>query len=384
MGKDNSASGPLRVCFIITALGIGGAEHALLRILSRLDRTRIQPSLIVLGREDALAEAFREIGIEPVMLGLHAGQWPLGQIARFVDEVRATRPDIIQGWMYHGNLAASFAAARLGVPACWSIHDTPDAAHAHSFFTRAVIRLSGWYVGRVARIFNVAARSADYCAAHLGWPRERTTLLPNGVDTERFRPDAARRRAARQRWAVNDAQPVIGMVARWAPVKNHALFIETGRRFADMHPDAVLVLVGKGLDDANTELAALIASQGLGGNMRLLGARNDVEALVPGFDIATLTSRSEGFPNVLPEAMSCGVPAVSTDVGDARLIIGDTGRIADATPEALAAAWDAVWASDRAALGEAARARAIELCALDSIVARLQDAYLSISNERAG
>lgn len=384
MGKDNSASGPLRVCFIITALGIGGAEHALLRILSRLDRTRIQPSLIVLGREDALAGAFREIGIEPVMLGLHAGQWPLGQIARFVDEVRATRPDIIQGWMYHGNLAASFAAARLGVPACWSIHDTPDAAHAHSFFTRAVIRLSGWYVGRVARIFNVAARSADYCAAHLGWPRERTTLLPNGVDTERFRPDAARRCAARQRWAVNDAQPVIGMVARWAPVKNHALFIEAGRRFADMHPDAVLVLVGKGLDDANTELAALIASQGLGGNMRLLGARNDVETLVPGFDIATLTSRSEGFPNVLPEAMSCGVPAVSTDVGDARLIIGDTGRIADATPEALAAAWDAVWASDRAALGEAARARAIELCALDSIVARLQDAYLSISNERAG
>ncbi|MGC3964816.1 MAG: glycosyltransferase [Rhodocyclaceae bacterium] len=383
MGSDNSAGGPLRVCFVITALGVGGAEHALLRLLSRLDRSCIEPSLIVLGREDALADAFRDVGVEPVMLGLRAGQWPLGQIGHFLAAVRAMRPDIIQGWMYHGNLAASFAAARLGVPACWSIHDTPDAAHAHSFFTRAVIRLSGRYVGRVARIFNVAERSADYCAAHLGWPRERTTLLPNGVDTERFRPDPEHRRAVRQSWGVTDAQPVVGIVARWAPVKNHALFLEAGRLFVDMHPDAALVLVGKGLDESNAELAALIAAQRLGDNVRLLGARNDVETLVPGFDIATLTSRSEGFPNVLPEAMSSGVPAVSTDVGDARLIIGDTGRIADDTPEALAAAWESVWVADRVAMGKAARQRAIELCALDSIVSRLQDAYRSIRYERA-
>ncbi|MFT4171204.1 MAG: glycosyltransferase [Rhodocyclaceae bacterium] len=368
----------VRVCFVITGLGIGGAEHALLRLLSRFDRTRVVPTLIVLGREAALVDAFRAIDIEPLMLGLRPGRWPVGEIGRFLASVRAAQPDLIQGWMYHGNLAASFAAARLGLPACWSVRDTPDAAHAHSLFTRAVIRASGWYARRTARIFNVSARSADYCAAHLGWPRARLEVLPNGIDADEFRPDVARRAEARAAWGVRDDQPVIGMVARWAPVKNHALFIAAGRLFVAAHPDAVLVLAGKGLAPGNAELATLIAAAGLDGHLRLLGPRSDVAALYPGFDVATLSSRSEGFPNVLAEAMACGVPVVSTDVGDARDIVGGGGLIVEATPEAMSAGWQQAWAA-RHTHATVARARILERYALDTVAAGLQARYIALA-----
>ncbi|MBK9219044.1 MAG: glycosyltransferase [Uliginosibacterium sp.] len=137
---------------------------------------KFSPSLIVLGQQDDLLPRFQAIGIEPVMLRLTPGRWPLAEIGRFLAAVREIQPDILQGWMYHGNLAASFAAARLqpAPTVCWSVRDTPDAAHAHSLFTRLVIRFSGLYLARVATIFNVSARSAEYCARNLGWPAERT------------------------------------------------------------------------------------------------------------------------------------------------------------------------------------------------------------------
>lgn len=367
---------PLRVCVIITGLGMGGAEHALLQLLSRFDRTRFDLRLLVLGNEDALAQRFEQIDVPPRWLDLHAGRWPVGGVRRLLQAVREFQPDVLQGWMYHGNLAASFAAARVSekVPVCWSVRDTPDAAHGHSRFTRAVIRLSSWYAGRVATIFNVSLRSADYCAEHYDWPRARTQVLPNGIDTARFQPEQEARRRLRSELGIADAAPVIGMVARWTPVKNHALFLEAAAAFRAAHPEARFVLVGKGLDADNGELAALVDRHRLYDNLHLLGMRHDVEAIYPAFDVATLTSRSEGFPNVLAEAMSCGVPAVSTDVGDARDIVGPSGEIVASTPDALAAAW----ARQLVASRELPRQRILERYDLEAIATRLQQHYLAL------
>lgn len=377
----------LRLVIIITGLGIGGAEHALLKLLSRVDRSRFQISLIVLGREDALEPAFRAIGIEPIRLGLAAGRWPLGAVGRLFKTVRALNPDILQGWMYHGNLAASFVGARLsGVPVCWSVRDTPDAAHGHSRFTRLVIRFSGWYVGRVSRIFNVSAHSAAYCAAHFGWPPTRTEVLPNGIDTALFWPDPVARAALRETLGVAENQPVIGMVARWSPVKNHALFLEAAARLRVHAPQTCFVLVGKGLEAGNAELMAIIERLGLGEAVHLLGARHDVERLYPAFDIAALSSRSEGFPNVLAEAMSCGVPVVSTDVGDARAIVGPGGTVVPARADALvfAQALGALLdAPDRQQKGLAARAHIEQHYALDAVAGRLQQRYCALAAANA-
>lgn len=374
---------PLRVCIVITGLGIGGAEHALLKLLGAFDPARAAVSLVVLGQEDALLPQFRAIGLEPVMIRLTPGRWPLGEVGRLIREVRALEPDLLQGWMYHGNLAASFLAARLGVPVCWSVRDTPDAAHGHSRFTRMTIALSRWYLGRVARIFNVSARSAAYCSEQLGWPAARTEVLPNGLDVRRFQPDAAVRAQVRAEIGVAAEVPLIGMVARWSPVKNHRLFLEAAARVLAEYPSVRFVLVGKGLDAANAELAAWIAELGLGAAVLLLGPRHDVERLYPAIDLLALTSRSEGFPNVLAEAMACGVPVVSTEVGDAVEIVGEGGRIV--APDAAAvseALLSLLRAPDLAAIGAAARARIVERYAVAQIADRLQTRYESLAAPR--
>jgi len=368
----------LRIGFVITALGVGGAEHALLKLLSLLDKTRFEPSLVVLGQQDDLLPQFQAIGIEPVMLRLRPGRWPFAELGRFLAVMRNLRVDILQGWMYHGNLAASFAAARLH-PAprvCWSVRDTPDSAHAHSVFTRLVIRASSYYLGRVARIFNVSARSAQYCARELGWPLERTEVLPNGVDSAVFCPDLERRSTFRQRLGVADNVILIGMVARWSPVKNHALFLSALSQLRRDMPNVEAVLVGKGLDENNPELMALLSRYDLHDCCHLLGPCDKVETLYPAFEMLALSSRSEGFPNVLVEAMSCAVPVVSTDVGDAIDIVGDTGYVVAQDSDAMATALRKLCEPAHARrLGLAARARVVERYSLAAIVAKLQAQY---------
>ncbi len=372
---------PIRVCVVITGLGIGGAEHALLKLLTAMDRQRVEVSLVVLGQLDALAPQFRAIGIEPIFIGLRAGRWPLGEVGRLIRAVRELEPDLLQGWMYHGNLAASFVAARLARPACWSVRDTPDAAHGHSRFTRMTIALSRWYLGRVTRIFNVSARSAAYCSEHLGWPAERTEVLPNGLDLSRFRPDPAAREAFRQEQGWSTDTPVVAMVARWSPVKNHRLFLEAAASLRARLPEVRFVLIGKDLDAGNTTLAGWLAELDLLDAVVLLGPRHDVEALYPAFDLVALTSKSEGFPNVLAEAMACGVPVVTTDVGDAAEIVGDTGCVVSPTAQAFADALARLLVyPERAARGRAARERIAARYAIDGIAARLTDRYAAIVN----
>lgn len=366
----------VRVCIVITGLGIGGAEHALLKLLTALDRRRIEVSLIVLGRLDTLAPQYRAIGIEPIFIGFQAGRWPFTEIGRFIRTVRDLRPHLLQGWMYHGNLAASFLGARLGLPVCWSVRDTPDPAHGHSRFTRMTIALSRWYVGRVAKIFNVSARSAAYCCERLGWPAASTEVLPNGLDVRRFRPDDDARRRLRLELDVAQNTPVVGMVARWSPVKNHRLFIEAAAVWRQVRPDARFVLVGKGLDAENAELAAWLDEYALRDAVHLLGARHDLECIYPAFDLLALTSKSEGFPNVLAEAMACGVPVVSTDVGDAVEIVGEGGRIVAATAGAFAEAFSALMSGpEYAAAADAARRRIVERYAIENVAERLAAQY---------
>jgi glycosyltransferase involved in cell wall biosynthesis len=204
-------------------------------------------------------------------------------------------------------------------------------------------------------------------------------MIPNSFDTECFRPDTGARRG-RAELGISDDAVALLLPARYDAMKDHANFLAAAAKLAGRHPEAQFALAGTGAEPGNRELSEAIAAHGLGERIRLLGERRDIEALYPAFDIVTLSSAfGEGFPNVLGEAMACGVPCVATDIGDAAAIIGDCGIVVPArNPEALAAGWQRVMglgAEGHEALGARARARIVEHYDLAAVLARFEVLY---------
>ena len=167
-------------------------------------------------------------------------------------------------------------------------------------------------------------------------------------------------------------------------MKDHGNFLAAAARLAPVYPELLFVLAGAGTDPANPALAGIIAAYGLRDRVLRLGERRDLERLYPAFDIVTLSSAfGEALPMVLGEAMSCGIPCVATDSGDAALVIGDAGIVVPPRdPAALAAGWHqlvALGPAGRQALGERARARIVEHYDLDRVVPRYTALYEEIA-----
>ena len=182
---------------------------------------------------------------------------------------------------------------------------------------------------------------------------------------------------------------LIGLVARFDPMKDHGNFFRGARHLlneAEEKDNLHFVLAGRGIDAANAALKDFISEYGLENRTHLLGERTDIPFVTSALDIATSSSTGEGFPNAVGEAMACGVPCVVTDVGDSAWIVGDTGRIVPPRePTALAEAWGELICMEderRRSLGEAARRRIIENFSIDTVVRQYEAVYEGLAAER--
>jgi len=211
----------------------------------------------------------------------------------------------------------------------------------------------------------------------VGYSAAKGMLVPNGFDTELLSPNAEARTRLRGRLGLADDAILVGHLARYHPVKDHATYLEAAGGLSE--PRIQFLMGGRGVDPSNKELAGLIERLGLGSRVMLLGEVDDVGAILPGLDVLCVSSRSEAFPNVVGEAMSCGVPCVTTDVGDAAQIVGETGRVVPVgDPARLAEALRAIvqmGAEARDRLGRVARQRIIEHYSLDSMITQYQRIY---------
>jgi glycosyltransferase involved in cell wall biosynthesis len=371
-----------RVLFVTTGLGVGGAERALERLVPRLQAQSLICAVVSLRETQEIGGALRAAGVEVFELGMAPSRPSLRGLWRLWQVVRTFKPDVIQGWMYHGNLAAQFA--RLAAPharVVLGIHQTLARLELEGRATRAVIRLDALLSRFAAKILYVAqAAVAQHQAAGYA---ARAVVLPNGVDTDLYRPDAADRTATRAMLGIPDATVLVGMVGRLHPAKNHAGFLRAAGLAAQTYPELHFVLIGLGVTAQAPELAPLLAEPALAGRVSLLGARDDVPRLMPALDLYVLSSIQEALPNVVAEAMSCGVPCVVTDVGDAAWMVADTGWVvAPEDDEALAEVIEravAEGASSLAARGRAARSRAQSLFAVDVVTARYAALYQSLA-----
>ncbi len=215
-----------------------------------------------------------------------------------------------------------------------------------------------------------------------GYSTRRMTVIPNGFDIERFRPDATARAWLIEQLGLSHEVALIGFVARFDPMKDHATFFRAASSLAAAEDSVHFVLAGDGMAASNAQVTALMDS-GIRDRVHLLGRREDVPRLLAAMDIATSASAyGEGFSNAVGEAMACGVPCVVTDVGDAGALVGDTGVvIPPRSPGRLAEAWARLLGmgeEQRKRLGEAGRARVLERYEIGAVVRRFETFYTEL------
>lgn len=353
----------MRIVFIITGLSTGGAEMMLFKVMERLDRHRFVPYVISLTTLGELAPRIAALGIPVDAMGMKPGLPSPTGFFRLVRLLKRLKPDVVHTWMYHADLLGGLAARLAGVSAVgWCIRNSNLDKEKTKFSTRAVVGLcatiSKWVPSRILSCSEKARQVHVAC----GYLAEKMLVVPNGFDLSKFKPDLDARFRVRAELGITDQTPLVGLIGRFDPQKNHAGFFEAAGVLHRHMPQVHFVLAGEGIDMSNAALMQVITQKGLLNNTHVLGLRNDIPALMAALDVlASSSSYGEAFPNVLGEAMACGVPCAVTDVGDSAYIVGDTGHVvATGDMAGLAHALAGLLqlpTAERLALGAAARTR---------------------------
>jgi glycosyltransferase involved in cell wall biosynthesis len=365
----------VRVLHVVTDLKIGGAETMLCKLVDELSRQgSTQSDVISLRGDEPLGVRLRAAGARVHAVGMRGPLDGMRAAARLRERMRDIKPDVVQGWLYHGNLAALLSPS--DAPVLWNVRSTV-VREFDSMSGRAGFALSRMLSGKPwCVVYNAEEARADHERA--GFRPCRARVLPNGFETDRMRPDAEARAAVRSELGVPEAAPVVGIAARAHPQKDYPSFLRAAAHVRRQLPDVHFVAVGRGVE-SDAALAQLSRDLGIAPVTRLVGERRDMHRVFAAFDVGVLSSTMEGFPNVVGEAMACGVPCVVTDVGAAASIVGDTGRVVPPRdPEALAKGILQVLEMDGSArkkLGELARLRIEHQFSMPEIARRYRALY---------
>lgn len=365
----------IKIVHIITGLQTGGAEHALEQLVTRADPARFDMRVISLLDAGTVGKRLAAQGVPVEALGMRHKAGDLLRFWRLVALLRREQPDIVQTWLYHADLIGLAAARLAGVrQVLWNLRGSGLEHHHYGNRFRWVVRMLARLSGLPdAIVANAEAGRSFHTEA--GYRPRRWALIHNAIDVERFWPDPAAGDRLRDRLGLGPDSRIIGMTARLDPMKDHCTFFKAAALLVARGIDAHFVLIGRGVDRAVACAQPFLADPALAPRLHFLGERDDVPALVAGFDVAALSSAfGEGFPNVVAEAMACGVPVVSTDVGDAGKILGGAGLLVmPRDAKAMADAWQALLEAPdrRAAMGRTGRAR----IARDFGLGRMVDGY---------
>ncbi len=375
---------PIRISHVITGLSTGGAETMLLRLLTHMDPGKFRCEVISLTGQGAVGKQMADAGFRMRVLGMRPGApnpWLIWKLARWL---KSSAPHVVHTWLYHANLVGGIAN-RLGprAPLIWGVRQAkPDPAYtgrSARFSARVCARLSP----RLPRHIVYNSETASRLHGDIGFDEHKKVIIPNGVDLASFHPDAVAYRSVRSELGLPEDARMIGLVARWDPSKDHRTLVQAARLLQARFPGVRFLLCGEEITWENETLAGWIDAAGLRNRFHLLGNRGDIPRLNAAFDVSGISSIGEAFPNVVAEAMACEVPCVVTDVGDAAMIVGETGRVVPPhNPDALAAAWVEILSLDaprRERLGQAARARVEAHFEIGRVVARYQALYEEVS-----
>ncbi len=317
----------MRILHLITRLGLGGAEAQLLALATAMREQGHEIRVVTLIPGGENAARLRNAGIQLDDLGMRRGLPTPWAIFRLLRLLREWRPDVLQSWLYHADLVATVASTFHRVPVLlWNLRCSVLEPRDHSRMLFMIIHLLARWSGIPDCIIANSSAGRDF-HEQMGYSPRCWQVIPNAIDTLKYKPSEQARHEVREELGLPDGALLIALVARFHPMKDHECFLRAAAPLMADHAGLNIVLVGPDIEPENSMLTGLLQKAGLQDRVHLLGSRTDMPRLQAAWDIAVSASYSEGFSNTIAEAMACGVPCVSTTVGDAELLLGDTGRL---------------------------------------------------------
>lgn len=372
----------MKILHCITGLSGDGAQRMLLRLALSLREQGFHQEVVNLGPTTDFASFFCDGGIPVRSLKMKAGLASactgVVRLSRILGEVQ---PDVVQGWMYHSNLMLVGARflSRLRSPLLWNIRRGLDDYQELSLKTRMLIRMSAHTSVSADRILYCSSESRAQHEA-FGFAPAAGVVMENGFDVSRFKPSRELREEVRRQYSIATDALVVGCVGRFDIAKGHAYLFDAFADLTRRRPGVTLLCAGRGMSSTHERLREMLRQRSIEGSVVLLGEQAAPERIYPAMDLYCSSSIGEGFPNVVSEAMACGVPCVVTDTGASRAVVGDSGvvvptRNATALMEGMASMIER-GALLRQELGARARARIEKLFSLDAIAARYASLYV--------
>lgn len=366
------------ILFLARSLDRGGAERQLVVLANGLARRGHAVAVAVFFGGGAYESELAGTGVRVIHLG-KKDRWDiLPFLYRLVRLLRKERPAVLHSYLGVPNiLVAALKPLLSGTRIVWGVRASNMDLARYDWLSRLAYVLER-RLARFAHCIIANSRAGKHHAIANGFPADRIVVIPNGIDTDCFRPNPEGRRRVRAEWGLGDHEILVGLIGRLDPMKDHPVFLEAASNIARVRRDVRFVCVGGGPADYAEALKQHAATLGLTNQLIWVGARDDMPAVYSALDIASSSSYGEGFSNTIAEAMACGVPCVVTDVGDSALIVGDAGSVVPPGDyNALAAAIGRLIDrphEERLELGEVCRARVVSKFGIDRLIQRTEEA----------
>jgi glycosyltransferase involved in cell wall biosynthesis len=377
----------IRVLNLISTLDMGGAETFLCRLVTSQDKTECHNIVVSLTGTGPVGKIISDAGIPVFCLGMTKGCPDIRGIFRLHRIISQYQPDIVHCWMYHANLLGLTVKPFFpGMRVLWNIRCSHMAWGAYGRVYDMTVR-AGALLSRLPDgvVFNSFAGQLSH--EELGYRNKNQKVIQNGIDTHVYGTmddlGGAEKWGLKQSLGIPDHGFVITCVARFDPMKDHLTLFKAAARVLEQRSDAHFVFAGRGMTLENPALQSWMRGMQPKENLHLLGERSDIPQIYGISDLACLSSISEGFPNVIAEAMATGVPCVVTDAGDSAMMVRSTGQVVPVQqPEPFAAAILSFMDMDSStllALGKKAARRVHSRFNLIHTIARYETIYRSLS-----
>ena len=355
----------------------------LLKLLSSLGSDTYDPFVISLMDLGDIGLKLKSLSIPVFTIGARRGLFSLANFIYLIRLLKSLRPDIVQTWMYHADLLGGLAAKLSGChKIIWGLRHSDLSLKHNKTSTILVAKLCALISSWLPTLIISCSSTAKEAHEKFGYVGNKIIVIPNGFSVDQFSPSTTHYKSVRNELGMSSSTPIVGLVARFDPLKNHSGFIKAASIVSTLLPSVHFVLVGSGVDYDNHELIQQIRSANLQASFHLLGYRSDIPRLMSSFDVLASPSVGEGFSNSIGEAMASGVICVVTNVGDSAFIVGDTGFVVenlDMTSFAQAILSVLKLPPDESLSNSLnARSRISDLFSLPVVVSRFESVYQSL------